>query len=207
MGSWGTELLADSAMFGSMVLVALPEAVGWTVTPEHRVFRGPYDYSHAEHLQNTLYHNHQIEVVNFFLFHTGGILQGCLLFKKPHSFCVSVATADSCWQGYVMVFSGFLVAFVSCFSENSPFSLTPSFLSRPLLSLSPPPFSLAPSFLSHSLLSLSPPPFSLAPSFLSHPLLSLSPPPFSLAPSFLSRPLISLSPPPFSLAPSLRRSQ
>ena len=63
MKTWGTELLADSSMFVSMVLVALPETVGWTRSSEqHGVFRGPYDYSHAELLQNTLYHDHQIEV-------------------------------------------------------------------------------------------------------------------------------------------------
>ena len=60
--SWGTELLADAAMFGSMVLVALPDAVGWTWSPEHGTFTGPFDYSHAELLQDKLYHDHQIEV-------------------------------------------------------------------------------------------------------------------------------------------------
>ena len=60
--SWGTELLANSAMFGSMVLVALPDAVGWTWSPEHGTFTGPFDYSHAELLQDKLYHDHQIEV-------------------------------------------------------------------------------------------------------------------------------------------------
>ncbi|CAI8058001.1 Probable L-cysteine desulfhydrase, chloroplastic [Geodia barretti] len=59
--SWGTELLANSSMFGSMVLVALPDAVGWTWSPEHGTFTGPFDYSHAELLQDKLYHNHQIE--------------------------------------------------------------------------------------------------------------------------------------------------
>ena len=53
MTAWGTELLADAAMFGPMVLVALPEGILGE--------RGPYSYQHAETVQNSLYHHFNIE--------------------------------------------------------------------------------------------------------------------------------------------------
>ena len=51
--AWGTELLANAAMFGPMVLVALPEGILGE--------RGPYSYQHAETVQNSLYHHFNIE--------------------------------------------------------------------------------------------------------------------------------------------------
>ena len=56
--AWGTELLADSSLFGSMVVVGLPEGIlglkGKDLT-----------YSDAERVQNTLYHRFKIEVKNY----------------------------------------------------------------------------------------------------------------------------------------------
>ncbi len=76
MNAWGTSLLAEKDMFGSMVLVALPE--GLTAPPEK--IRGGgggggggesgeggsgglcLDSSSADVVQNALYHKFKVEV-------------------------------------------------------------------------------------------------------------------------------------------------
>ena len=58
VSAWGTELLADSTLFGPMVLVALPGGVV-------RGQEGPYSYEHAETIQNRLYKQFNIEVYSY----------------------------------------------------------------------------------------------------------------------------------------------
>lgn len=57
--AWGTNLLADPALFGSMVTVALPEGLPVRDTPDSTA---PYTYTEAVVLQNLLIHNAKIEV-------------------------------------------------------------------------------------------------------------------------------------------------
>ena len=57
--AWGTSLLADPALFGSMVTVALPEGLPVRDTPDSTA---PYTYTEAVVLQNLLIHNTKIEV-------------------------------------------------------------------------------------------------------------------------------------------------
>ena len=52
--AWGTGLLADLSLFGSMVLVALPDGVLQSSPP--------YTYDAAERVQNALFHEFKIEV-------------------------------------------------------------------------------------------------------------------------------------------------
>lgn len=52
--AWGTGLLADPSLFGSMVLVALPDGV-LRSSP-------PYTYDTAERVQNILFREFKIEV-------------------------------------------------------------------------------------------------------------------------------------------------
>jgi len=60
--AWGTQLLANPALFGGMVLVALPEGVvGHDVTPAPG-FQLSYTYESAEMVQNVLFHEFNIEV-------------------------------------------------------------------------------------------------------------------------------------------------
>ncbi len=53
--TWNTELLADSSLFGSMVVVALPHGV-------MGLDKDQLTYSDAEQVQNALYHRYKIEV-------------------------------------------------------------------------------------------------------------------------------------------------
>ena len=64
MTAWGTSLLADPALFGPMVLVALPEGLPVRDTTDTSSVT-PYTYTEAEALQNLLHHNFKIEVYTF----------------------------------------------------------------------------------------------------------------------------------------------
>lgn len=59
VNTWDTCLLADKDMFGSMVLVALPEGMSM---PEGGASGPCLSYSDAEAVQNTLYHEFKVEV-------------------------------------------------------------------------------------------------------------------------------------------------
>ena len=53
--AWDTELLCDVSMFGSMVLVALPDKLVGRAT-------GSLTYADAEQIQDVLHHQFKIEV-------------------------------------------------------------------------------------------------------------------------------------------------
>ncbi|XP_065883600.1 uncharacterized protein [Dysidea avara] len=53
--SWGTDLLADVSLFGTMILVQLPADILGGGAPQ-------ITYDHAELIQNRLFHDHHIEV-------------------------------------------------------------------------------------------------------------------------------------------------
>ncbi len=67
VNAWNSSLLADKGMFGSMVLVALPEEIGGLPAPQEgsgarqEGFSG-ISYEDAEVVQNNLYHEFKIEV-------------------------------------------------------------------------------------------------------------------------------------------------
>lgn len=63
--AWNTQLLADPALFGSMVLVALPKGVvgpGKDEILPSADIQPCYNYGSAEIVQNTLFHKFNIEV-------------------------------------------------------------------------------------------------------------------------------------------------
>ncbi len=69
VNAWNSSLLADKGMFGSMVLVALPEKICGLPAPQERSgtrqegFSGNLlSYEDAEVVQNALYHEFKIEV-------------------------------------------------------------------------------------------------------------------------------------------------
>ena len=63
--AWNTQLLADPALFGSMVLVALPDGVVGPVQDgalPKTEFQRCYTYESAEIVQNALFYKFSIEV-------------------------------------------------------------------------------------------------------------------------------------------------
>ena len=64
VNAWETSLLADPALFGPMVLVALPEGLPVRDTTDTSSVT-PYTYTEAEALHNLLHHNFKIEVYTF----------------------------------------------------------------------------------------------------------------------------------------------
>lgn len=62
MAAWGTHLLADTTIFGPMVVVALPDVAIVKRIGPGGVASSDLTYDHAETVQNTLYHQYHIEV-------------------------------------------------------------------------------------------------------------------------------------------------